>query len=86
MLSTPSKLFKFSTVFNEIIVKRAVKKLIMYLASVVKNTFQIGSSNRQDELNDLSKAYHLKIKVIILDIRYNSHCITIIKLVFFLPV
>ena len=42
---------------------------------------------RQDELKYLSKAYHLETQVIIVDIRYNSHCITIIKLVFFfLPV
>ena len=34
-------------------------------------------------MKDLSKAYHLEIQVIILDIRYNSHCITVIKLVFF---
>ena len=31
----------------------------------------------------MSKAYHLETQVIIVDIRYDSHCITIIKLVFF---
>ena len=50
---------------------------------LLSTLFSIQLAKTMNELKDLSIAYHFEIHVIILDIRYNSHCITIIKLVFF---